>query len=702
MALIGNIRKHSGLIIIVIGVALAAFVLGDFFKPRSGPRTTDIGEIAGENIPYRDFSQRVDEEVELMKERQETDVLTPEDVFQAKETVWNEIVREIVMGEEYDELGVTVSPEELFDQVQGPSPHQYILQYFKDPETGQYNPSLVLNFLKTLDQREPEAKEQWLMLEKAIKADRLNTKFNNLIAKAYYLPDIFAKREYNNQNRKAKIQFVRADYQSVPDTEIKLTEKDFEKYYEEHKNEYKQDATCDIDYVIFEVKPSAEDREKIDAEVQEIYAEFLKIEDNDDYENFVNATSDSRYDSTFHKQGSLPVRIDSIMFNSEVGTVVPPYVENDAWHMAKLLDIQYRPDSMRMSFILITHKDTRVSQEITRTKEEAEALADSLLEVLENEPGKYEEFVQTYSDDPVTREKNGDIGWFADQSVLGSFNQFCLDGAIGELGIVETNFGYHIVKVTDKMEPVKKVRVAMIERLIEPSSGTFQNIYAQANKFASENNTPELFQNSGMNIRKAEDVKIMDNNLPGIKYPRIIIQWAFQETTPEGAVSQVYDIDNSFVIALLKEKREKGIATLDQVKATIEPLVRREKKAEILINKINEANPTTLGQVSALVNAPVDTTEITFYAYNLLNYGPEPEIIGATLALKEGELSKPIKGNSGVYCILVKQFIEAPETQNYNSIRMQMANGYLSRVRYELFNALKENSNIIDNRGMFY
>ncbi len=700
MAIIGNIRKHSGLIIIVVGVALAAFVLGDFFKPGSTPKTTDIGEIDGENVTYRDFSYKVDEELEILKQRNETDILTPDDVFQTKESVWNQVVRQVVMGKEFDELGLTVTAEELFDQVQGPVPHQYILQYFKDPETGQYNPGLVLNFLKTLDQREPEAKDQWLLLEKAIKEDRLNTKFNNLIAKAYYLPGILAKREYSDQNRKAKINFVGANYNTVSDSSVILTEADYEKYYEDHKIEYKQVASRDIDYVIFEVNPSQEDRDKIEAEVQEIYSEFLKVEDN--YANFINATSDTRYDSLFRKEGDLPVRIDSIIFNSPTGTMIAPYVEESAWHMAKLLDIQYRPDSMKMSFILITHKDARVKQEITRSKEEAEALADSLLQVLEREPQKFEEFVTTFSDDANTVEKGGDIGWFADQSILGPFNDFCLKGKVGDLAVEETNFGFHILKITDKMKDVKKVRVAMINRLIEPSSQTFQDAYAQANKFATENTTLELFENSGMNIRKADQVKIMDNNIPGIKFPRIIIQWAFRETTQKGDVSQVYDIDNSFVVAMLRAKREKGIATLDQVKSTIEPMVMREKKAEVLIDKINKVNPTNLGQVAALFNAPIDTTEMTFYGYNLLNYGPEPTVVGATMGLKQGELSKPIKGNSGVYVVFVNEIIEAQELPNYNMMMMQMANGFTSRVRYELYNALVENADIVDNRGLFY
>lgn len=700
MAIIGNIRKHSGLIIVVIGVALAAFVLGDFFKPSSGPQTNDIGEVAGENITYRDFSYRVDEEVVLQKQRQNTENLTPDEVFQTKETVWNQIVREIIMGKEYDELGITVTPEELFDQVQGPAPHQYILQYFKDPETGQYNPALVLNFLKTLDQREPEAKDQWLLLEKAIKADRLNTKFNNLISKAFYLPQIFAKREFADQNQRAKITLVRADYQTVPDSSIKLTEDDYEKYYEEHKNEYKQEATRDIDYVIFDVSASPEDREKISEEVTEIYAEFLKVED--DYANFVNATSDSRYDSTFRKEGSLPVSIDSIMFNSPIGTMIPPYIEEGAWHMAKLLDVQNRPDSMRMSYILITHKDARVNEETTRTIEEAKALADSILDVLNREPQKFEELVQALSDDPTTKEKNGDIGWFADQSILGTFNQFCLLGNIGDFSIEETNFGFHILKITDKMEAVKKVRIAMISRLIEPSSQTFQDVYANANRFATENNNIEAFENSGMNIRKAENVKIMDNSIPGIKYPRIIIQWSFLETTPKGSVSQVYDIDNNYVVAMVRDVKDEGVASIDQVKASIEPLVLREKKAEVLIEKINSNNPATLAQAATLFNVAIDTAELTFYAYNLLDYGPEPSVIGATFATKQGELSKPIKGNSGVYMIVLDELTETPELPDYSMIISQLAMANNSRVSYELFNALKENANIVDNRGMFY
>ena len=234
MAIIGNIRKHSGLAVIIIGVAIAAFVIGDFGK-KTSRGSNDIGVIDGESIPYMDFNAKVEKTLENQKANTGNDKVTEQETYQLRQSTWTSSVKEILMGVEYEELGLTVSPEELFDQVQGKQPHRYILQYFKDPATGQYNPAVVLNYLKNLDKMEPKAKAQWLQFEKAIKDERQETKFNNLLTKAYYIPKAFLKKEFINQSRTLKLLTVAPETTSIPDSSVKLTDADYQKFYDKNK-----------------------------------------------------------------------------------------------------------------------------------------------------------------------------------------------------------------------------------------------------------------------------------------------------------------------------------------------------------------------------------------------------------------------------------------------------------------------------------
>ena len=195
MALIGSIRKRSALLIIIIGVALAAFVLGDFVK--SKPRqTVNIGSVEGEEITIMDFNRQVDQNIENTKAQQNKDRLTQQETYSVRDQTWEQLVREYIMGEQYEELGIQVTSDELFQLVQGPNPHQIIKRYFTNPQTGVYDKASVLNYLQNLDKMNPQAKAQWIQLENYIKEDRKMSKYNNMISKAYYVPERLAKQYY--------------------------------------------------------------------------------------------------------------------------------------------------------------------------------------------------------------------------------------------------------------------------------------------------------------------------------------------------------------------------------------------------------------------------------------------------------------------------------------------------------------------------
>jgi peptidyl-prolyl cis-trans isomerase D len=521
MAIIGNIRKHSGLVVIIVGVAIAAFVIGDFSKKSSGG-SNDIGTVNGESIPYAEFNTKVEKNLEIQKENTGNDKITDQETYQLRQSTWTTTVKELLMGEEYEELGLTVSSEELFDQVQGKQPHRLILQYFKDPATGQYNPAVVLNYLKNLEKMEPKAKNQWLQFEKAIKDDRQETKFNNLLTKAYYVPKAFLKKDYINQSKTLNILAVAPELTSISDSSVKVTDADFQKFYDKNKIYfYMEDPARELDYVLLEVKASDIDRKKTAEDVTLLFKDF---QTSLDAMTFTNANSDVKADTMFVKKGTFPSQLDTLLFAAKPGDVFPPFEFNNSWYMAKLLDMQERPDSMKGSQILLAFAGAG-NENIKRTKAEAKTKIDSIMAALKKSPQSFAEAAKKYSDYPSAKEDGGDLKWFKDGNPnFDPFFKAGLELKPNEMKVVETRIGYSLFLLAEKAAPVKKVKAAVITRAIVPSNQTFQDTYMKASTFAGQNKTPEAFEKAaaaqGLQKRSAPNVREMDNYVMGLASAR--------------------------------------------------------------------------------------------------------------------------------------------------------------------------------------
>ncbi len=705
MAIIGKIRKHSGLAVIIVGVAIAAFVIGDFGKKRVRG-TDDIGVVNGENIPYVEFNVKVEKNLEAQKESAGKEKITDQETYQVRQSTWTSTVKEILMGNEYKELGVTVTPEELFDQVQGRQPHRYILQYFKDPATGQYNPAMVLNYLKNLDKMEPKAKNQWLAFEKAIKDERQETKFNNLITKGFYTPKAFLKREYVNQTKALKVFSLSADLASIPDNTVKLTDEDFQKFYDKNKVYFQMDeAYRDLDYVVFEVKPSDIDRKKTSADVAQLFKDF---QSSSDVMNFTNANSDTKMDTAYAKKGKFPSQLDTLLFAAKPGTVFPPFELNNSWYMAKLIDLQERPDSMKGSQILLAFAGTG-NEKITRTKAEAKAKIDSLMTVLKKNPALFADAAKKYSDYPSAKEDGGDLKWFPDGNPnFDPFFKAGLELKTNEMKVVETRIGYSIFKLTDKSKSVAKVKAAVLTRAIEPSNQTFQDTYMKASTFAGQNKTPETFEKAsvekGLQKRSAPNVREMDSYVSGLQSAREMVRWAFAETTKIGEVSPVFDLSGKYGIAILKGITKKGLQPLEAVKLRVEPSVKNMKKIDMACEKIKQAMASAkdIASLAAKLNVKVDTAMVTLSGYSRSNIGREMEIVGKLFSLKKGEVQGPLTGNYGAYAVYISEVIEAPAKDNFIAEKMQQEQNFNQRAAGALYSALEKSAKISDNRLRFY
>jgi len=707
MAIIGSIRKHSGLVVIAVGVAIAAFVIGDFGRKRM-KSTNEIGSVTGEAIPYQEFSGKVEEAIQNQKDNSGSDKITDEETFNIRQTTWNNLVKDILMGREYDELGLTVTPDELFDQVQGKTPHRYILQYFKDPKTNLYDPMLVRNYLKNLDNMEPKAKDQWLRFEKAIKEDRLETKFNNLITRSYYMPTAFLRKIYTDQTTTLKIRTFAPALTLVSDSAAKITDADYQAFYDKNKQMYQQDETSrEIDYIVFEVKASEVDKKKIADDVTALYKDFIASPDLPD---LINANADTKYDSTYKKKGTLPGIIDSTAFDSKPGTIYPAFQLNNAWYMAKLLDVQERPDTIKASQILISFAGSALKNEnIKRTKDQAKTRADSLMAVLKKSPEKFRDFATNLSDYPSAKDDAGDLKDIVDgQPTFAIFYNAGLTMKPNEMKVVTTGIGYAILKLTSKSKPIKKVKIAILQRNLEPSNQTFQDIYLKASAFAGQNRTKDAFDKAataqGLVKKSGQSIREMDNFLSGLPSAREVVRWAFSENTSIGDVSPVFDLTGKYVVAILTGITEKGYIPLEKLKDRMTQAVRMEKKIDILGDRISKSMSTIkdITQFAYQFQAKVDTVNLTFGGYSNSAIGREPEILGQLFTLKPGVIQGPLKGRFGVYVAIIDATVPAPEKKDFRAESAQQASGFASRAGGLIYESIKKAVKIKDNRKNFY
>jgi len=709
MALIGKIRKHSALIVIIVGIALAAFVLGDFLNPWNsrGQRVNTIGEINGDELLINDFNQKVEQETQLRKEQQQKENFTPDEQFQIRQTIWNQMVNDAIMGKEYEKLGLTVSVDELNDMVLGSAPHRLIQQSFTDPNTNQFDPKMVRNFLDNLDQQNPEMKDRYLMIEKYIKDDRIKTKYNNLIQKAYYIPKAFAEQDYIEKTRNLKMRVVAKRYTTLADSLIKLTDADYKAYYDENINNYEQEEMAEIEYVVFDVAPSQTDRDNIAKEVEKITADFQNATNIPSY---VNTVSDDSYDSTFKTESKLSPMIASQVFAAPVGTVIGPVIDNEVYNIAKSIEFQNRPDSVKMSQLLITYKGIQGFDSITRSKDQARVTADSIMNVLKKSPDLFEVMALAKSDYPTVKEDKGDLKWMTDGDP--NFALFFNSGVpmkVNEVKVIESRLGFHVIKVTEKTKPLNKVRVAIITRKIEPSQETFQDTYQKASQFASENNTLEKFNEAvtkqGLNKRSFERLLKMTDRIAGLNQARQIARWVFiTEDMEPGMVSPVFDDGKAYVVVALKAMYEKGFAPLEKVKKQIEPMVIRKKKGEKFAEEFKALKSSDINEIATKTQLKVDTlTNVNFSMRMLPNFGRENELIGDAVTRKAGQVYGPVIGSAATFMYIIDSIAEPPAIADYTQYKTQLVSAFKSKVTgNQVFKALEKNSKIDDNRIMFY
>jgi Parvulin-like peptidyl-prolyl isomerase len=707
MAAIGRIRKRSGLLIAIIGIALAAFVLGDLFQSNGRRHEYNIAIVDGEKISNQDYNDRFAKNLENMKRNSQTS-LTSAQTYNLHNSTLEEMIKNIIMGEEYDALGMNVTSEELYDQFMGEDPHQWVIQSFTNAD-GKFDKEMVQSYLQNLDKFPAENRAQWLDFENSVKQDRLAKKYNNLIKGSYFMPSKFIEKFYNNKNEKATVNVVALRYANIADSTVVVADKDRKSFYEENKYRYETDETRDIDYVIFDVKPTQEDIKDAQKYVAELKNDFTSAEN---VANFVNANSDSRYDSTWMGRTDVPAAIETVVFDdgNQAGFVYGPYMDNNAYNLVRIIDFQNRADSLKASHILISYKGAYSSQDTVVTKERASQIADSLVSVLSKGKAtteKFEALAAEFSKDPSAKDNKGDLDWFTDGRMVYAFNEFVMNNPVGTVGKVETPFGYHVIKVTGKTAMLPKARIAVVSHEISPSTNTFQNVFATANKFVTENNNLEAFnaaiETQGLTKRTAPRLNTSTYQITGIDDARQMVRWAFDEKTSLGDVSSIFELDGKYVIAVLTNVIAEGYAPMDIVSEQAKYQILNKKKGELAVEKMKVYGNDFPKMVREL-GAEIDTvTNLTLDSRVFGNFGVEGDVVGRAFGMKEGQTSDPIAGNSSAFVITSVNFTAPAPTTDYSAITREKVSQYNNKVmNNNVYGALREKAKIEDNRVIFY
>ena len=702
MGIIGSIRKHSGWAVAIVGIAILAFILGDLTKNNGG--IPDVGKVNGEVLTSQRFNEKVAEMENNYKVQQQTTQVPAEMENQIREQVWAQFVDESLMEEQAAKLGLRVSPAEVNDMFTGRFIHPYVRQSFTDPQSGQFDVRFVSQFIDNFDQLDTTRRMQWVELEKYCKTDREQQKYSTLINAGFYMPKALAAKVAEYAGTVANVRVVSMPFSSVSDDEATVADADYEKYYNEHKAEFRvREELRDLEFIAFPVNPTAQDLADIQEQVNKVWAEFQTVP-ADEVAFFVNAESDRSYDSSYRRANTFKAPFDEQIAAAKDGDMLAPVMAGNEWMMAKVISSAVRPDSLRASVVYILNQNA--GGNIMRSDAQAKSLADSVLALLNGNKITFEQAVEQFSDDPQKGETKGDMAWQLDGG-YGFLNEELVNRPVGSCFVFEhpQGVGYFLVKVTDKTKAEKKYRVALITREIAASAATNRAVYNEANRFAGQNRNITDFtaaaQQQNLQVRNAR-VTMMSNNLSGIGNARSIVQWAFNEDTKVGAVAdQVYECDGMFVVVALKDVFKKGFATLEQVRPMIEQAVRLDKKAEVLMARADEAVKAAkdITSIAVKLNTAVDTIDsVSFADYYFDRYGMEPKV-QAAISAKQSGLVGPVKGASGVYMVQIDS--KAPRAAADGQVTMQLEQGYRSKARMAS-QVLREQAKIVDQRNKFF
>ncbi|WP_223551092.1 SurA N-terminal domain-containing protein [Aestuariivivens sp. NBU2969] len=713
MAVLNKIRQRSLFLILIIALALFSFVLADLFKNSDALTSKSqniVATINGKDITREDFVQKVE-----VAQRNAGPSATN---TQIANRIWDQEVRKAIMESQYEELGISVEQDKMRDLIKASlATNPQFLN-----EAGLFDENKLNEFIANLKEIAPQpgffngqpiTYSDWTNYEQNIASGALQQNYYNLVKAGLTGTLAEGELEHKLDGNKVDVKYIQVPYTSIPDSIITVSKSDISAYIKAHKKQFEVEASRDIRYVEFKEEATLEDEEAIKAELEmylngrlvdetgrkDTIVAFSQVENHADYINLI-ASSNQKFEDRFVFKNNLPTEFADSIYNLNVGEVYGPYKHDGSFKLTKLIAEKNIPDSAKVRHILIPFLGARsATPEVTQTEVEAEATADSLLTVLKKDRSKFPEFVKEFSSDQGSVENEGRYDWHPYNTMVPEFNDFEFEGNVGDLGVVKTVFGFHIIEIEGQKDKKRAVKVGTISRKIEPSEATINEVFRNASKFevdVDKKDFQEVATEAGYTVRPINGIKILDENITGIGSQRQIVRWTFKDEAEVGDISR-FTIPSGYAIVQLVAKHDKGLMAVEDASATVLPEIRKEKKAQMIKDRILA---TTLEDVAAAENTSVrSASAITMKSPTLSGAGREPLVVGAAFGLAEGETSGLIVGDRGVYMIQVTKVTPAVELDNYQAAANRVEQRKTSAVTTKVYNALKATADIEDNRA---
>ncbi|MFL5739862.1 MAG: peptidylprolyl isomerase [Flavisolibacter sp.] len=727
MSVIQKIRdKYARWAVIAIAVSLLGFIMMDAFAGKTGlfsnrPSNT-IGKVNGKPIDRIAFEQKIQNEEK--NEQQQGYPVDDNRRQQIVQGLWDEQVTNLVMNDEYEKLGLTVTDKEMREVLYGANPPQFLSQVFTD-SSGKFNGTAAQQQVNMLLKSGKQEQKDYINQQmEMVKSQRLLSKYMALLTNTIYYPKWYLEKRNADNSLLGKISYVTVNYSTVPDSTVKISDDEIRSYEKEHKDEFEQkDESRSISYVLFSAAPTASDSLTVRTGLLQLKPAFDTAKTNLTEFTQVNGTDFPFFDTYVSRNAIQSSKKDSFL-SAPIGQVYGPYLDvspktnKSVYVLSKILDVKQWPDTVKVRHILIaTMQSDPQTRQMYRTREDSTAkhLMDSIQGLL-NKGQKFDSLVAKFSEDPGSKSKGGVYdNMTANGQMVPEFTEFAFGHKTGDVGIVKTEFGYHLIEVMSQKGSSPAYKIAYLSRDILASPETDQQAHNDANLFAGDSRDLQSFNaNFDKNLRSkgksklvANDIGPMDYSIQGLPPARSFVKKIFDAS--KGDVLDPERVGDDYVVAIVTEVNEPGLQSVNAVRTRIEPLLRNRKKGEELLKKIGQV--TTLEQVSSKMQQPVQTAD-SLRMGGGPSLGYEPKVIGATFnpANKGKIVSEPIAGTSGVFVLRVDNVTTTPvETANIDEQRrmmeMQQRQGLQQQMQQgynPILEVLKRSASIKDNRSKFY
>ena len=715
MAVLNKIRQRSIFLIIVIALALFSFVIGDIFTNLGSSSAADsaIATINGVDVERNEFMNKVEN-----IQRQSNGSMTN---TQAMNRAWDNEVRAKVMQSQYDALGLSVERDymrNLLEQNLGS------FEEFKN-EAGLFDQDKLNEFIANLKAISPETTtlggsvidyKSWTNFEQNVAISGVQQAYFNMVKSGITGTLTEGELDYQLENDKVDLKYVQIPYSSVADSTISVKTSEIKAYMKRFPKKYEVEASRDLVFVEFKEEASLADEQAIQADLSALVADreefneaanatqtIVGFKNTKDNAEFVNSYSADNYNDNYvFKSSFASDQADKISGLAE-GEIYGPYKESGFYKLSKMVSLKRIPDSAKVRHILTPFVgSTRADASVTKTEAEAKTTADSIYKVLKRNRSKFKSLL-SLSSDKVSNEKDGVIEFAYTAGFAPEFKAYSFENPKGSLGVVRTDFGYHVIEILGQGTFQQAYKVATISQAIEPSVETVDEVFKNKSKFeiaVADADFETVAAENNYEVRPVSSIKELDENIPGLGAQRAIVRWAFDDSASEGDFKSFNTTAGGFVVVKLTGVNTAGLMSTESGSVTALPEIRKEKKAEIIKDRISA---TTLDEIATAEGQTIKTAvAVNMKNPTLSGAGREPLVIGTAFGLAEGATSELISGNSGVYAVQVTKVTAAAALPSYQAAANRVGKAKENAVNTQLYNALKDAAEIEDNRAVFY